>query len=194
MLPQKVHDRQKFALVKATVDAVVADGVENFTTKSIAARSGVNEVYIYRYFANKEDLVAKTFTYADEAFLNCILENIHVLDSELDYKERCRALFTKCWNFIMSEPEWLLFYVRYYYSLAYQKYSYEDHLKRYEVLIERVRPACHPTAEVKTVLHHILDTVLGQARKQIMHPQDKDQAEKDAFWLVYSVLKCGKGV
>lgn len=195
MLPQRVHEQQKFALMEATVKAVAKEGVENFTTKTIGELSEVKEVYIYRYFENKEDMVAKTFTLVDEGFLEYILENFPVINYEsMDYEMRCHVLFSKCWRYIMERPDCLLFYVRYYYSLSFQKYSYEDHMKRYDVLIEKLKPACHKDDEVKTVLHHILDTILGQARKQIMHPRDANRAEEDAFWLVYSVLKCGKGV
>lgn len=192
MLPQKVHDQQKAALMEATVKAIVADGVENLTTRSIGVLSGVNEVYIYRYFENKEDLVSKTFSYCDERFLRCILENFPVMSCDsLDYETRCRVLFKKCWDYIMQYPDWLIFYVRYYYSSTFQKYSYAEHMERYSVLNEKMRPICHPDAEVPTVLHHILDTLLSQARKQITHPQDPDQAANDTFYLLFSVIKGG---
>lgn len=193
MLSQKVHEMQKAALMQATVNAVVADGVENLTTKAIGNISGVKEVYIYRYFENKEDLVAKTFTECDEAFLDFICKALPVMEIEgIDYEMRCHMLFQKCWDYMLSHSDWLIFYVRYYYSQSFQKYSYADHMQRYDVLIEKIRPVCHPQAEAKTVLHHILDTMIGQARKQLMHPIDPKQAADDTFWLVYSVIMGGK--
>lgn len=195
MLPQKVHESQKAALMKATVKTVVEHGFEKTSLRTIGSISGVNEVYIYRYFKNKDDLLAQTFRYADEFFLKFILENFPVMSYEsVDYEMRCRMLFKKCWDCVMSHRDWLIFYIRYYYSSAFMKNSYDDHIARYSVLIDRMRPACHPDAEVETVLHHILETLLGQARKQITHPQDERQAENDTFWLLFSVLKCGKGI
>lgn len=195
MLPQEVHARQKQALMEATVQAVVEDGVENLTTKAIGALSGVQEVYIYRYFVNKEDLVAKTFAVADEAFLHVITENFPLMQQkDQPFEARCHRLFQQCWDYILEHPTWLIFYIRYYYSQSFQKYAYEAHMKRYEVLIEKMRPVCHPAAEVKTVLHHILDTLLGQARKQILHPQPLEQATEDVFWLLFSVIQGGKQI
>lgn len=195
MLPQQVHEEQKAALMTATVQAVVKHGVEKVTTRSIAAQCRVKEIYIYRYFENKEDLLAKTFAYADECFLNTIFDHLPVMNyASIDYQLRCRALFTKCWEYLLAHPDWLIFYICYYYSSSFQKYAYHAHMERYEVLIERMRPACHPQADVKTVLHHLLDTLLGQARKQITHPQPPEAAEENTFWLLFSVLKCGKGI
>lgn len=131
----------------------------------------------------------------DESFLDFILENFTVMHYDsLDYDERCRELFSRCWNYIMENPEGLLFYVNYYYSPMFQRQSYEPHMKRFEVLYEKLKPACHPEAVVQTVLHHILSTILGQARNQILHPQDPVQAENDAFYLVLSVIKGGRGI
>ena len=195
MLPQKVHEAQKLALMEAVVKATVSDGVENLTTKAIGDLSGVKEVYIYRYFENKEDLVAKTFEAADERFLEFILGEFSIMSFEAaDYDMRCRMLFEKCWRYILSYPDWLIFYVRYYYSRSFQKYSYEEHIKRYEILAEKVRPGCHPEADVMTVLHHLLDTLLRQAWKQIIRPRDINQATDDTFWLLFSAIKGGKNI
>lgn len=195
MLPQEVHEERKAALIKATVNAVVEDGVERLTTKSIGELSGVREVYIYRYFANKEDLLAKTFSLADEALLSLILDNFTVMSFDgMDYELRCRVLFQKCWDYILRYPDWLIFYIRYYYSQSFQRYSYSGHMKRYEQLAERIKPACRSATEAEAVLQHILDTLLGQARKQIMHPSEPSAAADSAFRLIYSVIKDGKSL
>lgn len=195
MLPQKVHESQRAALMQAVVNSVVENGLENTTSRIIGSLSGVNEIYIYRYFKNKDDLIAKTFAYADNDFLKVILENFPVINYEgLDYEMRCRILFKKCWDYIFKHPDWLIFYVRYYYSSSFQKFAYEDHMKLYEIMTDKIKPACHPSADVKTVLHHLLDTLMGQAKKQIIHPQDPAQTEEDTFWLLFSILKCDKGI
>lgn len=193
MLPQKVHEQQKEALMEAVVKAVATGGMENLTTKEIYNLCGIKEIYIYRYFENKDDLVARVFDRSDERLLKLVLDNFPIMEyNGIEYELRCRLLFTKVWEYMMKNPERIMFYVRYYYSSAFTKYSYDDHMKRFDVLIERMKPACHPDANVSTVLHHILDTLLGQAKKQILHPQDEKQAESDTFWLLFSVIKGGK--
>lgn len=193
MLPQKVHEQQKEALMEAVIKAVATGGMENLTTKEIYNLCGIKEVYIYRYFENKDDMVAKTFAQSDERLLKLVLDNFPIMEyNGIEYEMRCRLLFTKMWEYMMANPERIMFYVRYYYSSAFTKYSYDDHMKRFDVLFEKMKPACHPDANVNTVLHHILDTLLGQAKKQILHPQDEKQAENDTFWLLFSVIKGGK--
>ena len=193
MLPQSEHDRQKAALMEATVKAVAEDGMENLSTREISRRCGLKEVYIYRYFENKDDMVAKTFAESDERFLKLVLNNLPVMKNEaIEYEARCRYLFTKCWEYMMANSERVIFYIQYYYSAAFQRYSYYDHMERFDVLIEKMRPVCPPDANVNTVLHHLFDTLLGQAKKQILHPKDEKHAENDTFYLLFSVIKGGK--
>lgn len=195
MLPQSEHERQKTALMEATVKAIAEGGMENLTTKEIYNLCGVKEVYIYRYFENKDDMVAKVFARSDERLLKLVLDNFPIMKQmEMDFETRCRLFFTKLWEYMMANPERIIFYVRYYYSSAFTKYSYDEHVKRFEVLIEKAKPICHPDAEVKTVLHHLMDTLLGQARKQILYPQDEKQAENDTFYLLFSVIKGGNQI
>ncbi len=194
MLSQEVHEQQKTALMEATVQAVVKNGFENLTTRIIGGLSGVKEVYIYRYFENKEDLIAKTFTHADKQFLKLLFESLPVMECVgLDFEMRCRLLFQKCWDYILAHPDWLIFYIHYYYSSSFQKYSYGEHISRYSVLNEKMRAVCPPDADVTTMLHHLLDTLLGQVRKQITHPRDTEQAADEAFWLLFRVMNGIRG-
>ena len=83
-------------------------------------------------------MIAKSFAFADEEFLSVILKNYTVLNYEsLDYESRCRVLFTKCWDYLMAHPNELTFYVRYYYSISFQKYAYTEHMARYKNLFEK---------------------------------------------------------
>lgn len=195
MLPPEVHSEQKKALMNATVKAVVEKGFENATARTIGALSGVKEVYIYHYFKSKDDLIKQTFDYADCAFLDFILDNFGLMeDNSFDYRTRCEHLFYKCWEYIFEHTDLVVFYVRYYFSSAFLKNSYDEHIARFSVLYEKMRPACHPDADVKLVLHHLLDTLMGQAINQITHPGNFEQVADNTFWLLYNVLKCGKGI
>lgn len=182
-------------LIECTVETVYTHGLEKTTTSRIARSANLNEAYIYRCFKDKDDLLAKTFAYVDNMFLHQLLENFPVMEfNGIDYELRCRILFKKCWDYIMLHTHWLIFYIRYYYSLSFQEFFYEEHMERFSVLIDLLKPACHPEANPVTVLHHLMDTLLGQARKQILHPQEPAQAEDDTFHLLFSVLKHGKGI
>ena len=178
-------------LTEETIETVAALGLENTTTNAICKTCGVNVAYIYRFFSDKEDLIAKSFADADRRFLEVILDNCTVLNYEsIDYESRCHVLFMKCWEYLMQHPEELTFYVRYYYSSSFQKYAYKEHMERYIGLFEKMKTAFPETVDVKMVMHHILDTLLGEARKQINDPkEDNGIAGAKSFQLIFSVVK-----
>ena len=178
-------------LTEGTIETVAALGLENTTTNAICKTCGVNVAYIYRFFSDKEDLIAKSFADADHRFLEVILDNYTVLNYEsIDYESRCHVLFMKCWEYLMQHPAELTFYVRYYYSSSFQKYAYKEHMERYIGLFEKMKTAFPATTDVRLVMHHILDTLLGEAMKQVSNPQeDSNPAATKTFFLIFSVVK-----
>lgn len=185
----------KQGLVEGTINVVAALGLENTTTNAICEACGVNVAYIYRFFSDKEDLIAKAFSSVDERFLDVILDNFAVLDYEgIDYESCCRVLFMKCWDFILAHPKAFTFYIRYYYSLSFQKYACAEHMKRYAVLFNKIETVFPDMVDVKTVMHYILSAVLGEATKQIGNPKEEcNAAAVKTFSLIFSVIKgCAK--
>ena len=98
MLPQEYKNLTlQRELIDGTVRTIAEIGLENTTTNAICKTCGVNVAYIYRFFADKEDLIAKAFAAVDEEFLGVILKSFTVLHYEsIDYESRCRVLFMKC--------------------------------------------------------------------------------------------------
>lgn len=192
MLPQEDRNTVlRRELLTGTVETVAALGLENTTTNAICKTCGVNVAYIYRFFADKEDLIAKAFDMVDEDFLDQVLGNYTVLHYQsIDYESRCHVLFTKCWDFLMQRPKELTFYMHYYYSSSFSKYSQKDHFKRYTELFEKMKTAFPDTVDVKLVMHHILNTLLCGARRQITDPTvDNAIAGEKCFRLIFSVVK-----
>ena len=178
-------------LIEGTIETVAALGLENTTTNAICKTCSINVAYIYRFFADKEDLIAKAFGFVDEQFLRQILDNYTVLNYEsIDYESRCRVLFKKCWDYLITHPENTAFFIHYYYSVSFTKYAYDEHIKRYVGLFEKMKTAFPESTDVRLVLHHILDTLLREATKQISNPtEDSDIAATKTFFLIFSVIK-----
>lgn len=191
-MPQvdKTADRKE-KLMEATVQIIADHGLENLRTAEICETADVNVAYLYGLFANKDDLIAKTFAASDERFLKTILDNFLVLHyRSMDYEMRCRMLFMHCWEHIMNRRRYTVFYVRYYYSSSFQKYSYAEHMQRYAGLLELMKPAFPETVDVKTIMHHILDALLGMAMKQIHNPQESSETVAETnFGIIFSVVK-----
>ena len=181
---------RKEKLIEATVQIIAEHGLENLRTAEVCKIAGVNVAYLYDLFENKDDLIAQAFAASDERFLKTILDNFPVLHYQsIDYEMRCRVLFMRCWEHIINRRRYTVFYVRYYYSSSFQKYSYAEHMQRYAGLIEKMKPAFPETANVKAILH-ILDTLLGMAMKQINDPQESDEAAAETnFGIIFSVVK-----
>ncbi len=187
----EVADRKRAGLMQAAIRVIAEDGLENTSVKDICRVSDINVAYVYRYFDNKEDLIAKTFAREDQGLLNGILNDFMLLRfNSIDYEMRCRLVFTKCWEYLMARPQELIFYVRYYYSYSFQQYSYADHIERYAGLVEKMRPAFPESVDVRMLLHYILDTILIQAERQILNPQGSNQeCGERCFAMIYSAVK-----
>lgn len=186
-----VNETRRRELISAAIKVIAENGLENTATNMICAESGINVAYIYRFFESKEDLIAKSFEYVDDEFLGVILENFPVLNCySIDFEMRCRVLFMKCWNFLMTHKEQTVFYVRYYYSSSFQKYARTEHMQRYKVLLEKMKTAFPESTDVESVMHHILDTLLGEAMKQLNNPRaGNDEIDERNFKLIFSVIR-----
>ncbi len=191
MLSAREHDIKRAGLMDGAIHAVAINGLENTATRDISIASGINEAYIYRYFENKEDLLAKTFAREDDLFLEKILNNFPVLHYEsIEYEARCKVLFMRCWEYIIGRREQLTFYIRYYYSSSFLKYAYEEHMQKYEVLLENMKNAFPESVDSRAILNHILDTLLNTAMSQLNHPnRTNEEAAESNFRMIFSVVK-----
>lgn len=191
MLSAREHDIRRAGLMDGAIHAVAINGLENTATRDISIASGINEAYIYRYFENKEDLLAKTFAREDDLFLEKILNNFPVLHYEsIEYEARCKVLFMRCWEYIIGRREQLTFYIRYYYSSSFLKYAYEEHMQKYEVLLENMKNAFPESVDSRAILNHILDTLLNTAMNQLNHPnRTNEEAAENNFRMIFSVVK-----
>ena len=55
------QDETRRMLIDGTIHVIARDGLDKATTKQIGLETSINEAYIYRCFAGKEDMFAKTF-------------------------------------------------------------------------------------------------------------------------------------
>ncbi len=190
MLSQKEHEQKRIALMNGAVLAVAHKGLENISTRDISEYCHVNESYIYRYFDSKEDLLSKTFATVDRQFQSVILENFPVLKYEsLDYEMRCELLWKHCWDHILTKPDSLTFYVRYYYSSSYQHYARAEHLLLYRPVLQKMADAFPDSIDVANFMHFILDSLLGMAMNCVVNPpEDRDAVAHANFQMVFSVV------
>lgn len=174
-------------LIEATIQVIAREGLDKASTKQIGLAASLNEAYIYRCFADKEDMFAKAFASLDEELVGKTTTHVSVMAmQELSFEMRCWAFFTAIWRFMLSNREKCLAYIRYYYSPYFAKNSAAEHKKRYAPLVEKFSPAFQEKANVWMLLNHILNTMMDFAVKVYdgAVPDDADTAEH-VFRLVY---------
>ena len=185
------HTNVKEVLIDRAITVLGSAGMDKVTTKAIVADTGISEVYIYRHFANKEDLLAKAFEKLDEELIQRTMMHIHVMYvHSMGYQNRCRFFFTAVWDFLLQNQTKCLAYIRYYYSPYFNKYSAEAHQEHFLSLVSKFQDAFKEDANTWMLLNHILTTMLDFAVKVYdgQLPNDADTAEH-VFRVIYYALR-----
>lgn len=185
------QDEIRQRLIDGTIHVIAQDGLDKATTKQIGTETAVNEAYIYRCFAGKEDMFSKTFDRLDDELASITMQYVSVMyDSEIDFKHRCRIFFFEVWNFLLRNREKCLAYVQYYYSPYFKKYSYRTHESRFKPLVAKFKAAFVKEADVWMILNHILNVMLDFAVK--VHNglmSDDDNYSEHVFRVIYASVK-----
>lgn len=185
------QDEIRHKLIGGTIHVIAEGGLDKATTKQIGTETSVNEAYIYRCFAGKEDMFSKAFDYLDDELASVTMQNVAVMHmADIEFQQRCRFFFYKVWVFLLSNKEKCLAYVRYYYSPYFKKYSHDSHKARFTPLIEKFRPAFIDEADVWMILNHMLNVILDFAVKvHNGHMSDEDNYSEHVFRVIYASVK-----
>lgn len=160
------QDEIRLKLIDGTIRVISKDGLEKATTKQIATQTSINEAYIYRCFADKDDLFAKVFDTLDEELVAKATQYISVMYTKgLPFEMRCRLYFSAIWSFMLGSKDRCLAFVRYYYSPYFVNFSAETHKKRYQPIVDTFKSAFKDEADVWMILNHILNVMLDFAVK-----------------------------
>jgi len=184
------HANVKEVLIDRAITVLGSAGMDKATTKAIVAGTGISEVYIYRHFANKEDLLAKAFDKLDDELVQKVMLHVHVMYIQsMAYQDRCRFFFTAVWEFLLQNQTKCTAFIRYYYSPYFAKYSAEAHKERFMPLVAKFQDAFKDEANVWMLLNHILTTMLDFAVKVYdgQLPNDGD-TEDHVFRVIYYAI------
>ena len=185
------HTNVKDILIDRTITVLGSAGMDKVTTKAIVADTGISEVYIYRNFTNKEDLLTKAFEKMDDELAQKVAMHIHIMYIQsMEYQDRCRFFFTAVWEFLLQNQAKYTAFIRYYYSPYFSKYSAEAHKERFAPLVSKFQDAFKAEANVWILLNHILATMLDSATKVYdgLLPNEKDTAEH-VFRIIYNAIR-----
>ena len=160
------HQNVRERLIENAILAIANEGLDKTTTKAIVKGTDINEAYIYRFFADKEDLLAQTFDTLDNELEKAVSKGMEAMyNSDYDYETRCRMFFTYVWNFVTSNPERCIAFRQYYYSLYFKKYSSKAHEERYKEVVNKFYDFFKEESDVWMIINHILNVILDFAIK-----------------------------
>ena len=185
------HANVKEVLIDRAIEVLGSAGMDKATTKAIVAGTGISEVYIYRHFANKEDLLSKAFDKLDNELAMKVAMHVHVMYIQsMEYQDRCRFFFTAVWEFLLQNKTKCAAFMRYYYSPYFDKYSADAHKARFEPLILKFQDAFREESNVWMLLNHILSTMMDFALKVYDGelPNNEETAEH-VFRIIYYAVR-----
>lgn len=181
----------KQALIESAIHTISEFGIDNATTKQLAAYAGVNEVYIYRIFGGKEQLFREAFSFVDKDFSSNLLNYLSVAYNRGNNIEtRFRNLFKLIWQYAIDDKEKCSFFIRYYYSRCYtkqisdeRKIIYTDVIKIFDTIFAR-------GTDTWWLFNHILDVVFSSAIKVLRGEIIDSEETSDAiFNLLFPAIK-----
>lgn len=173
-------------LIDSTIHVVATEGIHRATTKAISTHSGINEAYIYRFFADKDDMLKEAFAYLDEEMVSAIMRCLPIMDKvDIEFKERGRLFFHKLWEHLIGNREKCSFFIKYYYSQHYDSYPTAERTKAYQKVVDGFSPAFKKGTNVWAVLNHILDVIFCNYVKVLRNELPADESSAD---MIYSFV------
>ena len=187
------QDNRKIAsdLIESTIKVIARDGFDKASTRNIAKECGIADAYIYLHFEDKDDLFAKTFQKEDTALAEEVKKHLSILDQQgITNEDKIYFLFNKVWMHLIAYPDSCRFYVQYYYSPYYQKYSAQEHASLWMPIAERVKVLFRPETDVKAALRLVLNTMIGQAIKATANTSaDQDSIAQSNYELILGMVQ-----
>jgi AcrR family transcriptional regulator len=161
MTEQKKNE-MRLALQEAAIVIIAECGLEQVTTKELTLRANTsNEVYIYRLFRDKTDLLVTTFETLDRELVESISTHLDIMrDESLTMDVRCFRIFCGVWRYILSNRQRCSAFMQYYYSPLFPRYSGEAHRELYANVLQRFGRVFKPDVDVWRMLNYVLDVML----------------------------------
>ena len=150
----------------AVVRLVSRIGVENVSTRAIIAEAdGVGtDVYLYRLFGNKENLLLQTFLREDAKLIDEVLKRSDVLwEFSIPFEDRMRHFWHSVWLwFTDAHPDTCMFLARYYYCSYCGEQAKQGHVALCKPLAEKCS-TLYPGVNVARMLDSVMGMMLATA-------------------------------
>jgi len=133
-----IRNEMRQSLKDNAIRLVVEEGFSNLTTKKVAQASELAEVYIYRYFESKTDLLEQCFIDAEEA-LGEKLAELFTRVPEINMEEHARETWYELWNYMMEHKDMIIFCTRFYNSSYFTEDMLEFKKQNFVEMMKKIR-------------------------------------------------------
>lgn len=170
-------------LMKSAIRVTSEQGLQNVTTKALSMDSGFSEVYIYRYFRDKEDLLSQTFNFLDKELMYVMYKSLKTIDqSYTNVSSGFKLMFHDVWQFCLGDKDKCSFFIQYYYSHYYLKHSEEKRKEIYQPLLELISKVFGEKRDVWGELNHMYDVIFPRLLRVIRGlTQNVPELEESAY-------------
>ena len=172
------------ALMKSAIRVVSVQGIQNATTKALSTDAGLSEVYIYRYFKSKDDLLKQTFDSLDKELMYVMKKSLNSIDrsQNLNVKIGFKTVFHDFWKFTLGDRDKCSFFIQYYYSSYYSTHSEEERKAIYQPLLDLIAPAFTEGSDPWIELNHMYDVAFPKILRVIRGTiPDNEETEENVY-------------
>lgn len=184
-------NEMRTAFICATIKVMANEGIDKTTTKRISETAGgLNEVYMYRIFDNKERLYKEAFLAASKKLHNKFLKLIPLLDKgNINNEDKWWFVITGFWNYIQKYQDESKCYLQYCYSPYYHKEATQEHKEQYQDILRALEGTFPEGANIELLYNYIFNTVLCFACKELNNETRDVEMVQKVYELIYVALK-----
>ena len=193
----KHEEAVKELLVNNTISVIAKGGFEMATVRNLTRFAGdipgvkMNDAYIYRFFGSKENLYAAAFVRLDSELFYNFCKAFKLVsddtDESLTLKDRILKFLSMAWEYITHDEERCRCYVRYYYSIYFDRESIQRHNELYSGIITEIAKSFKNEADVAAIIHSVFTTMFDFAIRVFNGQLVNDDTNKPH---VLNVLYC----
>ncbi|MBE6592894.1 MAG: TetR/AcrR family transcriptional regulator [Ruminococcaceae bacterium] len=156
------------AFINSAIRVTADQGIQNATTKALSKDSGLSEVYIYRYFRDKDDLFRQAFYSLDKELTYVMISAFKKVDQQqTNVKSGFQAIYHDFWQFCLGDMKKCSFFIQYYYSTNYQGESDGERKAIYQPVLDLVSPAFAEGTDAWVELNHMYDIIFPKMLRVI---------------------------
>ena len=183
-------------LHRSAFKVVAASGIENVTVRSVSKGCGLSDPFIYQCYSDLPELMTDAFLKIDreiaDLISSVIQEQLSVGSTNIE--GICWVLWSAYWNFLMQDPDKVIFYWRFYQSGYYNREILEMRLENFSAFNSLMYAAGEKTrldqiTNIDAVVSSIIDSTMSIAVKiHLGYVQIGDIPTQAIYGTVFSYL------